>query len=247
MLKNAPRIISLVPSWTETFLSLGLSVVGRTRYCIHPENSVSSIPCVGGTKDLDWPKLLQLSPDIVVLDRQENTKEMAAKLSAAGITYFDTNVTDFRSLFFECKKMADLFQCQNFNNLVERYDTALKNLNLKGLIQNIILAGDAKNFPIGEAFNYVIWKKPFMVIGKNTFIAENLKLIGLEVQHEEKYSEITEEELKKTFCLFSSEPYPFGKYYLEMQKKGFRGLVVDGEKLSWFGIRNLNFLESNGQ
>ena len=53
--------VSLVPSWTETWLELGLNVVGRTRYCIHPIGKTKNIPIVGGTKDLNEAKLAELS------------------------------------------------------------------------------------------------------------------------------------------------------------------------------------------
>ena len=48
------RVVSLVPSWTETLIEAGVDVVGRTRFCLHPRDRVKSIPAVGGTKDADW-------------------------------------------------------------------------------------------------------------------------------------------------------------------------------------------------
>ena len=47
------RVVSFVPSWTETLISAQVEVVGRTRFCIHPEGEIKSIPVVGGTKNIN--------------------------------------------------------------------------------------------------------------------------------------------------------------------------------------------------
>ena len=79
------KIVCLVPSWTETLLECGAEVVGRSRFCIHPADRVKDIPAVGGTKDFRLQEILNLKPAIVILDKEENRKEMAEALSAHGI------------------------------------------------------------------------------------------------------------------------------------------------------------------
>ena len=88
---SSARIVSFVPSWTETLLAADLHVVGRTRFCIHPEDQVKDIPIVGGTKDVKWDKVRALKPDWILLDREENTREMAED------SPFPTLITDVRS------------------------------------------------------------------------------------------------------------------------------------------------------
>ena len=87
-----------------------------------------------------------------------------------------------------------------------------------------------------------------MVIASGTFISDVLTRFEIELAHlgpaGEKYPKISEEELKKTFCLFSSEPYPFARDLDKLRTSGFRGVLIDGEKISWYGIRNLRFLQS---
>ena len=87
-----------------------------------------------------------------------------------------------------------------------------------------------------------------MAIGPGTFISDvlscfeiNLTKIALK---DEKYPKVTEDNLKKTFCLFSSEPYPFAKDFEKLLAAGFNGALIDGEKISWYGMRNLKFLQS---
>lgn len=72
------RLISLVPSWNETLIECGLNVVGRSRYCIHPEDRVRDIPIVGGTKDIRWDRVREARPDLLVLDREENPEACEA-------------------------------------------------------------------------------------------------------------------------------------------------------------------------
>lgn len=247
MLKNAPRVVSLVPSWTETLIAAGISVVGRTRFCIYPESHVQNISIVGGTKKIDIQKIKQIQPDFVLLDQQENTKQMAEELSSLGIKTLITNVTDFSSLRESLLFLDKNLGCPFLLQMAKRYDQAQKKINKEIFLSQLILKGQFNWNSGKKSIEYVIWKNPFMVIGENTFIAENWKLIDIYMTHKEKYPKINENELKNSFCIFSSEPYPFLNYFDELVQNGFQGVVVDAEKISWFGIRNLNFLESCAQ
>src|SRR5688572_16861387 len=86
------RIVSLVPSVTESLfdLSLGSRVVGRTDYCVYPVGQVERIPTVGGTKNPDIDKIIALKPDLVMANREENRKEDVKALQAAGIPVWVT-------------------------------------------------------------------------------------------------------------------------------------------------------------
>ena len=248
MHKNSVKIVSLVPSWTETFLEASVQVVGRTRFCVHPEQLVKNIPSVGGTKNIDSKAIKEINPDFIVLDQQENTKEMAQELISMGFKLITTDVTDFESLIHACLELGTHLQAPQLIEIAKRFQ-CLAVMDSTKFLKNIILKGSIKviqkSILAQEKFEYLIWKKPFMVVGKNTFIAANLKLIGIQLEHEQKYPEIDVSELKKAQCLFSSEPFPFSKDYDDLIQKGFRGVLVDAEKISWFGIRNLKFLESS--
>lgn len=81
------RVVSLVPSLTESMVALGLgaALVGRTDYCIHPAEQVRGIPTVGGTKNPDISKILALNPDWILANQEENTPQTVAALQAAGL------------------------------------------------------------------------------------------------------------------------------------------------------------------
>lgn len=246
--RSSVRVVCLVPSWTETLLEASVKVVGRTRYCIHPKNKVMSIPAIGGTKNLNLKLVLELNPDFVLLDHQENTQEMAQQLSHAGIKLIVTDVTDEESLIIALRNLSFEFNAPELAQMADRYQR-LKQIDAGKFLKNILLEGEVETvlqaLSDGSHFEYLIWKNPYMVIGQQTFIAANLKQIGIHLTRNQKYPEVTESDLKNAFCLFSSEPFPFAKDYNLWKQQGFSGAFVDAEKISWFGIRNLKFLESS--
>ncbi len=71
------RIISLVPSQTELLFDLGVgdNVIGITKYCIHPKEKTKKIIKIGGTKDFDIDKIIELNPDLIIANKEENYKE----------------------------------------------------------------------------------------------------------------------------------------------------------------------------
>lgn len=246
MAANLPKIVSLVPSWTETLIAAGVNVVGRTRFCIHPSQIVSGITVVGGTKSIDIEKIKQLNPDFVIVDKQENTKEIADQLMACGFKLLVTDIVDFNSVISSCRELGQKLNCEKLIEFADRYQKVVRDFSkdkLNTFIQKSLLKGlwDAK---VKTSYAYVIWRNPFMVVGDSTFIAENFKLVGVQFGIAEKYPEISADILKNKFCFFSSEPFPFMKHYENLTTDGYSGLVLDGEKISWFGVRNLLFLES---
>lgn len=238
------RVVSFVPSWTETLIESGVEVVGRTRFCIHPEKSVKSIPVFGGTKNINSiEELLSIKPDLVLFDKEENNQEMYQICLDHGLSCYATHVVDLKSCGEGLIKLGKILKNVKLLEMGNTY------LNLQKLsfehFKKCIIEGE---FVANQKYNYVIWKKPFMCVSPNTFIGDVLKLFGINLAvTEKKYPEISEVELKNTFCLFSSEPFPFAKYFSELEAQGFKGILVDGEKLSWYGVRTLKFLQSPEQ
>src|SRR6202050_2176148 len=91
--RPASRIVSLVPSGTETLFALGFSseVVGRTKFCVEPEAAVASIPKVGGTKNPDIAAIIKLEPELVIANAEENRREDIERLRTANIPVFTTS------------------------------------------------------------------------------------------------------------------------------------------------------------
>jgi len=250
--KKNITVISLVPSWTETLLECGVNVIGRTRFCIHPESEVEDIPVVGGTKEADWDKIKGMEPDFVLMDKEENTKEMYDECPCPIITTHVQSLNDVSKALIE---MSEKFSNQKLFNLAGRWQALsqtpnfpVKDLNkLPGLIQWI--RHPEKKI---QKILYIIWKNPWMTVNKQTFISSVLMKLGIEkylVDFDDKYPEINLRDYNSdtTLLLFASEPYPFQKKVAEIQSLPFPSLIVNGECYSWFGLRSLIFLETQGE
>jgi len=251
------RIVSFVPSWTETLLEAGLDVVGRTRFCIHPTEQIASVPIVGGTKDVKWDKVLALEPDWILLDREENTLAMAKE------SPFPTLVTHVRSIA-DCARdlasVAERLDSKPLAEMADRWRTQSLAIPRKPAgpipeteptipaLQDWITSPDGKI----DRLVYLIWKDPWMTVREDTFIGSMLARLGLGEFHRRglelvestaRYPELDLGQLPETtLLLYSSEPYPFERKRDELPPRP--GALIDGETYSWFGIRSLKFLES---
>ncbi|MBY0555105.1 helical backbone metal receptor [bacterium] len=245
MHEKKAKIVCLVPSWTETLLEAGLNVVGRTRFCIHPAEKVKNIAVVGGTKNFKLDEILALNPDFVILDKEENKKEMADALIEKNIKVVASHVESLQSASDFLAELSQAIGSQILSDYADLYKMVLNNrsqISRASFFNNSVIQKNAA-IDFGN-IDYVIWKNPFMVIGKNTFIADVFSLVGIELKRNEKYPEVGAEELKNKFVLFSSEPYPFAKDFKSLTAEGYKAALIDGEKISWYGIRNIRFLES---
>ena len=242
------RVISLVPSLTETLIAAGVNVVGRTRFCIHPQEAIKSIPIVGGTKNLDLAKIKALMPDLVILDREENTKSMAEQLEGQ---WHATHVDSLDQLENEFTHLSQLLKAP----VLETYKAELKKARTKIRYQSVREKLQIPDQPLV----YVIWKDPWMAVGPGTFIWSMLCELGFAENMQHGFSELQKciepaSSLKypkfnleilnpDIMLLLSSEPYPFGKKINEL-KIPHAKMLVDGEHFSWFGIRSLRFLQT---
>lgn len=235
----------MVPSWTETLLWAGVEVVGRTRFCIHPEDRVRSIPKVGGTKDWNADKVRALNPDLLVLDAEENPRWMAQE---EGLAYWASHVESVASLPSTLLELSAVLDAPPLSELSRRWQRVLKNarwpVSLDSL-PGVLEWGRRPSGPV-ETVVYVIWRDPWMAVGPRTFIGSVLAHLGLRVYpFEERYPQIEISALPAgTLLLFSSEPYPFLRKRDGLNDLGLPYAFVDGESFSWFGIRSLEFLES---
>lgn len=222
------KIISLVPSITETLFDFGLTdteIIGRTKFCIHPKDSVKNVETIGGTKNLNLEKIKNLNPDLIIANKEENEKLQVEEL----MKDFKVWVTAIETLEDNSRFLAEL------GTLLNKENTA-KNFNQK--ISDII-----KGIKIQESKKvcYLIWKNPYMTIGSDTFIHEILDKLGFEnvFKNEKRYPEISVEEMKNAdFIFLSSEPFPFQQKHIdELQKELLNSkiVLVDGEAFSWYG------------
>ncbi|WMC10013.1 helical backbone metal receptor [Oceanimonas pelagia] len=243
------RVVCLVPSWTETLLECGVEVVGRTRYCVHPVDKTGAIPVVGGTKDVDWKKVSALAPDLVVFDREENTRAMA---ESCPYPWVATHVISVQAMPAALEQLAQALDCGALWQLAERYRAVLA-APVGCSVQALPLLPDADAsepavLSEGRPWVYLIWRKPYMTVGTDTFIYSLFAHLGRTlITPGERYPEVHEAWLRQhnPVLLCASEPYPFaGKLARVKSELQLDALLIDGEPLCWYGIRSLRFLES---
>lgn len=232
--RTPQRIVSLVPSITELLVDLGLRehIVGVTKFCIHPENLRREKTIVGGTKQVHFDKIKSLEPDIILCNKEENTQEMVAELEKIAPVW----VSDITSVADCCDMILSL------GELFFKQERAIK---ISQQIQTELdkFTNSIKKKP-GLNVAYLIWKNPYMVAGKDTFINALLELNNFKnifLEKDERYPEVNLKELSKAdLILLSSEPYPFKKKHISEIRvvlKNKKILLVDGEYFSWYGSR----------
>ena len=233
---NTPqRIISLVPSQTELLCDLGLedSIVGITKFCVHPARLKSSKKIVGGTKQIHIDKIKALQPDIILCNKEENTEAIVAACEQI------CNV-----------HVSDIFEIEDCLEMIDQYGSIFnkedESKRLQSQIQNELLSFQEyiKQHAI-KRVSYFIWKDPWMVAAKNTFVDYMLRINKFEniFGELERYPEVNLNQLKSLnpeLILLSSEPFPFKVLHVQEFQNVFpyaKIIIVDGEMFSWYGSR----------
>lgn len=227
------RIVSLVPSQTELLADLGLEeeVVGITKFCVHPVSWFRSKTRVGGTKQLELDKIRELRPDLIIGNREENTKDDIEALEEEFPVW-----------------MSDVVTWEDALEMIETVGLiAGKQPEAIYMVQQIreAFARLKKVQPLKTA--YFIWQKPLMAVGRSTFIHTMLQTWGLQniFGDRARYPETSMDELlqlEPDLLLLSTEPYPFKTRHAREFEKAFPNAaiaVVDGELFSWYGSRLL--------
>ena len=238
------RIVCLVPSITELVCELGLAdeLVGRTGFCIHPWDTVRSVPKVGGTKDIKLERIRELAPTHVIVNVDENRREDADALAEFVPHVVVThplgpldNLDLYRLLGATFGREAQAAR------LCEEFERALDELRARTWAPQDVL--------------YLIWRDPWMAVAPDTYIAQMLALVGWRSQplhSEDRYPTVDLEECagRVDRVLLSSEPYHFKERHVpEVAALAPNAQVslIDGEMISWYGsraIQGLHYLAS---
>lgn len=209
---SVPRVVSLVPSLTETLSSWGITPVASTRFCERPD-----LAHVGGTKDPDLDAIDALAPDLVVMDVEENRREDYEALVSRGHEVIATRV----------RSLDDVNQA--LGTLGARLDVAHDALHVASV-------------PVLARRAFVpIWRRPWMALGQPTYGASILAHLGVEVVGPAgPYTETSLDDavaLHADVVLAPSEPYPFSTRQLGELTQVAPVIFLDGRDLFWWGTR----------
>jgi ABC-type Fe3+-hydroxamate transport system substrate-binding protein len=209
------RVVSLVPSVTETLLAWGVEPVACTRFCEQP-----AIRAVGGTKNPDVPAIVDLAPDLVVMCDEENRREDAEVLEAAGLAVHSCSP----------RSVADV-------------EPALVELAARLAVDRPVADRLPVPSPLGLRAFVPIWRRPWMSLAAATYGSSVLEAIGVTnvfADHPDRYPEVTLEEAvagRPDVVLLPSEPYPFQERHHGELARVATVVPVDGQDLFWWGER----------
>ena len=235
------RVVSLVPSLTRTMFDLGRGdwVVGVTRYCEEPAEAVRDLPKVGGTKNPKRERILELAPDLVLVNTEENRAE--------DIAWLHQQFPVHESMPRTVRESAEMLRSLGRELSCEEAAVELAG-EIEAQLRGIQAAGSAS--PV-RVF-YAIWKKPWMSINRDTYIHDVLAAAGainVCADQVERYPTLADTQLAElasgvetNLVLLPSEPYAFtAEHRNELLDERTFGdaavLLVDGRDYCWHGSR----------
>jgi ABC-type Fe3+-hydroxamate transport system substrate-binding protein len=213
------RVVSLVPSSTETLLTLGAEVIACTRFCEQP-----GLPTVGGTKNPDLDAIVRLGPDLVVLDREENRIEDHDALVAAGLRVVASDVRSIEDALDVVDELAEA--------------AAVDRPHLDPV--------PSTDPPVRATAFVPIWRRPWMSISPATYGGSLLRRLGIALVTDDAdglYPTVQLDTIaarEPAVVLVPSEPYEFAPSHLEEITAAIPGAQVrrvDGRDLFWWGTR----------
>jgi ABC-type Fe3+-hydroxamate transport system substrate-binding protein len=210
------RVVSLVPSVTETLLAWGIEPVAVTRFCEQPD-----LRAVGGTKDPDVAAIVELAPDLVVLCDEENRAEDAAALETAGLRLHVMRVRSVADVELELRQLAEAVGASEADMPTTQVTEA--------------------EFAV-TAF-VPIWRRPWMTVNADTYGSSLLAALGVAnvfATAPDRYPTVTLDEvaaLAPDVVLAPTEPYPFSERHRAELEAVAPVTFIDGADLFWWGIR----------
>ncbi|HEY6531795.1 MAG TPA: helical backbone metal receptor [Acidimicrobiales bacterium] len=218
---GAPRVVSLVPSATETLRAWGVEPVAVTRFCPEPRPVT-----VGGTKDPHVDEIAALRPDLVVMCVEENRHQDAAALADRGMTIHPIDIDGVDDVVGELAELAEALQLD---------------VELPTLPEPLPDRGVTAFVPI--------WRRPWMTISAPTYAASMLRWLGIGVvatASSDRYPTVELDEivdLGAGLVIAPDEPYPFAERHRAELEQVAPTLFVDGQDLVWWGTRTPGALE----
>jgi ABC-type Fe3+-hydroxamate transport system substrate-binding protein len=221
-----PRVVSLVPSATESLRTWGVEPVAVTRFCPEPR----TVP-VGGTKDPDLAAIVALEPDLVVMCVEENRREDAEALQAEGLTIVALDIRTVDDVVGELARLADA-------------------LDLDHPVPLPVLPEQRPHD--GRRAFVPIWRRPWMTVNGTTYAASMLAWLGIATVLDDaadRYPTVELDDvlaLRPNLVVAPDEPYPFAERHRAELEKVAPTVFVDGQDLVWWGTRTPDALRRLG-
>ncbi len=270
--KPPRRVVSLVPSDTLSVVALGAGdrLVGRTDYCVEPLDALGQVPTLGGTKNPRIDDVLALSPDLVLVNQEENSRRDVERLIAEKVQVyvaFPRRVAEGVAHLAALARLLDVHEQPAARELVRRGYHALRE------------AEQARASLTPVRVFCPIWMDPLMTIHGDTYLSDMLDLAGAEnvfndrprrfplaadlgrleplpehqvAGRDTRYPRVSLDEVIQRapeVILLPDEPHPFSAQDADVFRAlplpaARHGLIVpcDGRDLTWYGARSVEGL-----
>ncbi len=258
------RIVSLVPSDTDTVFALGAGdrLVGRTQYCIEPADRVAEIATCGGTKNVDIGAVARLEPDLIIANQEENTKSQLEQLAQAGLQVFVSFPKRVADGVAHVARLAKILAIET--------EPVTRDLVRRGY--RVVRDADAANRDrrVVDVF-CPIWLDPLMTFSADTFGSDVIALAGGRNvfgdrerryplaadlsgfpaqgpgERDTRYPRVTVDEVVERapeLVLLPNEPHEFTEADAStFRDRGLRVALCDGKDLFWYGAWSIGGVE----
>jgi ABC-type Fe3+-hydroxamate transport system substrate-binding protein len=200
------------------------SLVGVTDWCSHPAGL--DVPRIGGTKNPDVARIVALRPDVVLANEEENRAPDLDALREAGIAVWVTRVRSVDAAFPALRAML----------------TQACGLPAPAWLEAAEAAWDAVPAGLDRGAAVIpIWRRPWMVVGSDTFTGDVLRRLGVRnayAAHPERYPKVPLPELRAAspdLVVLPDEPYEFTAADGPESFPGVPCALVTGRHLTWYG------------
>ena len=224
------RIVSLVPSLTETLVDLGAEerIVGVTKFCTRPDHLRRERTRIGGTKGINLAQVMDLKPDLVIANLEENEAQDVMALEIAGVPCWVCDVRTVERAMSLLVDLGGLIGCRAEG---------------EALLQEVRRGWGAAGVSGGSTAGpvaYAVWRNPWMWAGRDSYIQSVMRWWGWTPWPEDaRYPEYPMDQLEAEGVhrvLLPSEPFPFKEEH-RAECLGLDAVLVDGEMFSWYGSR----------
>jgi iron complex transport system substrate-binding protein len=165
---NPHRLVSLAPNITEVVYALGLGdeLVGDTDYCDFPPQAKNK-PHIGAMVNPSLERIVALKPDLALGTPEANRRETADQLERLGIPLYGVTASTLPGTLASIEDLGKILgRASEAGSLVAEMQARIDRVKKR-------IEGRPKPKVL-----YVVWYRPLITVGPNTFIADVIRAAG---------------------------------------------------------------------